>query len=208
MTFDLPGHGTSSELTASLNDTADLVVSALGDTRVALGGYSFGARVALHVALRHPDNVSRLVLLGASRGIEDPTERAERRARDEALADRIELIGTEAFLDEWLAQPMFAALPPDPLERAARSTESRGLADSLRHAGAGTQEWLAPRLSSIALPTLTLAGSDDGKFSVEAIAIARAVQRGRQESIADAGHAAHLEEPQRTAEVLEAFLAD
>jgi 2-succinyl-6-hydroxy-2,4-cyclohexadiene-1-carboxylate synthase len=208
LTFDLPGHGASADLSASLDETADQVASTLGDARVALGGYSFGARVALHVALRHPENVSRLVLLGASRGIEDPIERAARRTRDEALADRVELIGAEAFLDEWLAQPMFSNLPPDPLERAARSTQSRGLADSLRRAGTGTQEWLEPRLSSIDVPTLALAGSNDAKFSAEAEAIAVAVARGRHQSIAGAGHAAHLERPQRAAQVVEAFLAD
>ena len=38
-------------------------------------------------------------------------ERAER--RDEALADRVEEIGADAFLEEWLAQPMFASLSRD-----------------------------------------------------------------------------------------------
>jgi 2-succinyl-6-hydroxy-2,4-cyclohexadiene-1-carboxylate synthase len=208
LTFDLPGHGASSGLSASLDETADLVASTLAETRVALGGYSFGARVALHVALRHPELVSRLVLVGATRGIEDPHERAGRRARDEALAERIELIGAEAFLDEWLTRPMFADLPPDPLERAARSTNGAGLADSLRRAGTGTQEWLEPRLASIDVATLALAGSNDVKFSAEARAIAHAVTRGRHESIEDAGHAAHLEQPKQTAQVVEAFLLD
>ena len=112
-----------------------------------LAGYSLGGRVALHVALRHPERLSALVLLSATAGIIDDDERRARVARDEALATRIETIGTDAFLDEWLAQPLFASLPPNPLERAARSTDAKGLADSLRCTGTGTQDWLGSRLA-------------------------------------------------------------
>jgi pimeloyl-ACP methyl ester carboxylesterase len=123
-TFDLPGHGDAAEIDASLDETADLVAELLPDAPVALGGYSMGARLALHVALRHPSRLSSLVVLGASRGIEETTARAERRERDDQLADRIETIGAEAFLDEWLAQPLFATVPDDPFERVARSTNA------------------------------------------------------------------------------------
>ena len=208
-TLDLPGHGSPDSLHATLDETADLIAEVLPDEPVALGGYSLGARIALHVALRHPRRLRELVLIGASRGIEDVDERHARRVRDEQLADRIDVIGTEAFLDEWLAQPMFATLANDPLERSARSTRSaHGLAESLRHAGTGTQEWLAPRLDSIATPTLALAGANDAKFVAEASAIALGVQRGTYDIIRDAGHAAHLEQPQRTADRISYFLND
>jgi 2-succinyl-6-hydroxy-2,4-cyclohexadiene-1-carboxylate synthase len=208
LTLDLPGHGVSSSLWASLEETADLVARALDGAPVALGGYSFGARVALHVALRHPECVSRLVLVGASRGIEDPHERAARRQRDNELATRIEMIGGAAFLDEWLAQAMFAALPVDPVERLARSSDGPGLANSLRRSGTGTQEWLEPRLSSIEVATLALAGAHDEKFTLEARAIADRVARGRYEGIAHANHAAHLEAPEASAQAISSFLAN
>jgi 2-succinyl-6-hydroxy-2,4-cyclohexadiene-1-carboxylate synthase len=206
-TLDLPGHGSAGALRASLDDTADLVADALPAEPVALGGYSFGARVALHVALRHPERVSSLVLLGASRGIETSEGRAERVARDEALARHVEEVGVEIFLDEWLAQPMFASVPDDPLERASRSLNTaRGLADSLRLAGTGTQAWLAPLLGGITAPTLALAGENDVKFVVEAQAIAREVQHGSSDLIGGAGHAAHLERSGPTATRVAAFL--
>jgi 2-succinyl-6-hydroxy-2,4-cyclohexadiene-1-carboxylate synthase len=207
ITLDLPGHGTAATLRASLDETADLVAEVLPDQPVALGGYSFGARVALHVALRHPGRVGALVLLGASRGIEDVDERRARVARDEALASHIEAVGVEVFLDEWLSQPMFASVPDDPLERASRSTNTaRGLADSLRLAGTGTQAWLEPLLANVSAPTLALAGSNDAKFAVEARAIALGVAAGCSDLIADAGHAAHLERPGPTAARIIEFL--
>lgn len=203
-TLDLPGHGDARAVRATLSETADFVVEALGDEAVDLGGYSFGARVALHIALSHPRSVRRLVLLGASRGIRDPSERAMRRASDDRLARHIEEVGADAFLLEWLAQPLFATLATS--EPESRSHDSAGLASSLRLAGTGTQEWLGARLSEISVPVLAIAGERDEKFCAEALAIAEGVRDGRLSLIADAGHAAHLESPAACAHAVNAFL--
>jgi 2-succinyl-6-hydroxy-2,4-cyclohexadiene-1-carboxylate synthase len=205
LTLDLPGHGRNAALRATLDETADLLAEVLPDEPFVLGGYSYGARVALHFALRHIERLSGLVLLGATRGIEDASERAERRHRDDALADRIETIGTEAFLEEWLGQPMFSTLPHDALERASRSRDAKGLANSLRSSGTGTQAWLAPELASLTVPTLTLAGRNDEKFSVEALAIAEGVPVGQWALVDAAAHAAHLEQPERAAALVTEF---
>jgi 2-succinyl-6-hydroxy-2,4-cyclohexadiene-1-carboxylate synthase len=199
LTLDLPGHGENAAILASLEETADLLADVIPMESFTLGGYSFGARVALHFALRYPTRVNRLVVLGATRGIADDEAREERRRSDDALARRIETIGADAFLDEWLAREMFAYLPDDPLERAARSSNAAGLAGSLRLAGTGTQRWLAPDLASISVPTLALAGALDQKFRLEATAIAEDVAAGSVEFVADAHHAAHLEQPRRCA---------
>ncbi|MHB1087537.1 MAG: alpha/beta fold hydrolase [Acidimicrobiales bacterium] len=206
VTPDLPGHGEAAEINATLEETADLLVSGFPEEPVALGGYSYGARVALHVAIRHPGRIRRLVVLGASRGINDENERAARRQRDDQLALRIIDIGTRAFLDEWLAQEMFASLPVDDIERAARSASAVGLANSLRHSGTGTQAWLADQLTAVSVPTLALAGERDAKFISEARAIAHSVANGAFQAIPDAGHAAHLEQPALFAQAVESFL--
>ncbi len=206
-TLDLPGHGDAHAVSGSLDETAQWVLDAIGTTPVDLGGYSFGGRVALHVALRAPSRVSRVVVIGATRGIEDPDERAARRRRDEALAAHLEEVGTDAFLEEWLAQPLFATLSPDDAERAARSRDPHGLANSLRRAGTGTQRWLDPLLGDVRAPLLALAGERDAKFRAEAHALADGVPHGECAVIARAGHAAHLEEPDATAAVLLSFLA-
>jgi 2-succinyl-6-hydroxy-2,4-cyclohexadiene-1-carboxylate synthase len=204
---DLPGHGENAAIKASLDETADLLAEALPAEPFILGGYSLGARVALNFALRHHDRLRRLVLLGASRGIEDLVLRSQRRRRDEALADRIESIGAAAFLDEWLGQSMFSTLPADPIERAARSNDAHGLASSLRLAGTGTQDWLGPRLATITVPTLALAGANDEKFSLEAAAIASSVVVGTARVVPEARHAAHLEQPASCASMVQQFTA-
>ena len=59
-TLDLPGHGSADAIRANLDETADLIANVLPDEPVALGGYSLGGRVALHVAHRHRTRVERV----------------------------------------------------------------------------------------------------------------------------------------------------
>ncbi len=135
---DLPGHGGSGPA-LDLWATADELVATGGPATYV--GYSLGGRVALHAALAHPEAVQRLVLLGATAGIDDAAERAARRAADETLAASIEQHGVDAFLQQWLALPLFAGLPKEAAgldERRANTVE--GLAASLRLAGTGTMD--------------------------------------------------------------------
>jgi 2-succinyl-6-hydroxy-2,4-cyclohexadiene-1-carboxylate synthase len=205
LTLDLPGHGTAARVSASLPEIADLVLDALPREPVILGGYSFGARVALHVALCEPERLKALVVLGATRGIYDEHERALRRARDEVLAARLEEVGADVFLREWLALPLFATLGPHH-DSDTRSSDAQGLAQSLRLAGTGTQQWLGDRLATLEMPTLALAGQLDAKFVVEARAIADTVAHGTFGAITGAGHAAHLEQPELVARAIDNFL--
>ena len=48
-----------------------------------------------------------------SAGIEDPAERAERRAADRRLADELERIPFERFIERWRTQPLFADEPSE-----------------------------------------------------------------------------------------------
>src|SRR5579862_7283141 len=83
---DIRGHGAATDLepvslAAVLGDLA-----ALAPERFTLAGYSMGGRIALHAALAFGARIERLVLIGASPGLDDPDERRARRAADEALA--------------------------------------------------------------------------------------------------------------------------
>lgn len=205
LTIDLPGHGENAATAASLEESADLLADALPEEPFILGGYSLGGRVALHFALRYPERVRHLVVLSATPGIVEDTERLARRRRDEELARRIELIGGDAFLEEWLAQPMFRSLPPDARERAARSSDASGLANSLRHAGTGTQGDLTNSLRTLRVASSLLAGTDDAKFVGEARRLREAIPTSHMALVDSAGHAAHLEQPRRVAELLVAL---
>jgi 2-succinyl-6-hydroxy-2,4-cyclohexadiene-1-carboxylate synthase len=172
-------------------------------------GYSLGGRLALRVALDRPDLVGGLVLLGATAGIEQPDARAARVEIDERLASGLERKGLERFVDGWLAQELFARLPP-----AAAGVEERraatvaGLASALRLLGTGAQEPVWDRLAEIGVPVLVMAGEHDSKFSSLAYRLAAGIGDTAAISfVPGAGHAAHLERPGSVATILTRFLA-
>ncbi len=206
---DLPGHGGSSEVRADLEEGGAMVVAAAGEGPFDLVGYSIGARFALHAALGAPGRVRRLVLLGATGGIEDDQLRAERRRRDEATADALEDTGdVAAFVDSWLAAPMFATLRgADAGAAERRANSAAGLASSLRLAGAGTQSPLWGRLGELEMPVLAIAGATDLRYQEHALRIASLVARGTFAVIPGAGHATHLEQPGTTGVVVAHWLA-
>jgi 2-succinyl-6-hydroxy-2,4-cyclohexadiene-1-carboxylate synthase len=208
---DLPGHGDSSSVAADLTEAGRLLLDAAalaGAVPADLLGYSLGARVALHAALAEPERVRRLVLIGATGGIEDASARAERRARDEAAADELERGGDlDGFLGRWLANPMFASLRADAADAAERRRNTAaGLASSLRLTGTGTQEPLWYRLAGCRLPVLALAGANDPRFVAAGLRIAE-LTGGVFSAVVGAGHAAHLEQPALCARIVESWLA-
>ena len=203
---DLPGHGLSDHAAADLDKIADLVVDTCG-SGIYLG-YSMGGRVALHIALGHPHAVSRLLLIGAAPGIADRDERAERRRQDEQLADDIERDGVPVFIERWLDNPLFAGLPrrPADLEDRRRNT-ARGLADSLRHAGTGTQRSLWDDLEKLIMPVTIIVGADDHKFAAIGHDMVNAIgSNATLHLIPSAGHAAHLERPDAVARLVSDML--
>ena len=206
---DAPGHGGSSGVRADLWQTADLLAQAVPN-RATWVGYSMGGRTALHLALTHPGQVERLVLISTSAGIDDPARRAARRTADEALATRIENEGTERFLTWWLAQPLFATLAAGDAGLEDRvNNPPAGLASSLRLAGAGAQEPLWPRLGQLGeagIPVLLIVGELDHAYRAHAERMADLIgPLASTEVVAAAGHACHLERPGEVAAAIANF---
>lgn len=214
LALDLPGHrpGPISENPDDYTMAATLAGVVWATAHLgpfALVGYSLGGRVALHFALTHPDRVTALALIGTRAGIDDPAGRAYRIAADEALADRIESAGIEWFADFWADRPLFATqrqrLSLDQLAelRAQRmGCDPRGLAHSLRGIGAGAVEPVSCRLGELSMPCALIVGADDAKFAAIAEAMAPAIPRADVITVSGAGHAAHLEAPDATADAV------
>jgi 2-succinyl-6-hydroxy-2,4-cyclohexadiene-1-carboxylate synthase len=198
---DLPGHGAFAARPASFA-ACDAYLRALTRGPFVLAGYSMGGRIALHAALAPDARVRRLVLVGASAGLADPAERAARRREDDALADRIETVGLEAFVREWAAQPLFAGMPRGVAEVAdadRRRNTASGLAAALRGLGTGVMPSLWERLPALAVPVTLVAGARDAKFRAIAERMAAALPDARLVVVAGAGHAVQLEAPDAVA---------
>lgn len=204
---DLPGHGLSSGDPSGIAAAARDLAEHVGHGTYV--GYSMGGRVALHVALSERRPAERLVVIGATAGLRDAADRAERRRIDDERAHRLEQAGIEAFLDEWLAAPLFATLPRDraALEHRRRNTAA-GLAHSLRTAGTGTQHSLWDELPTLDIPVLLIAGELDIKFTAIANEMAAALPDAQVAIIEGAGHAAHTERPDDVADAIATWLAN
>jgi 2-succinyl-6-hydroxy-2,4-cyclohexadiene-1-carboxylate synthase len=204
---DLLGHGNSDAPADPARHAVERQAAGLAEIlrRVAGGradvlGYSFGARVALALAIGNPTAVRRLVLESPSAGIADPQERAARRAADEALAGEIERDGVPAFVERWESQPLFAS--QSSLSEAARRrlhqqrlrNNAAGLAGSLRGAGQGAMRPIHDTLSSVTAPTLIICGSLD-PVRGRAESVAAGIPGARLELVEGSGHAVHLEVP-------------
>lgn len=203
LAVDAPGHGRSTApADLDLPGTAALLAEVAATTGgpVDVVGYSMGGRTALQLLVDHPGSVRRAVLVGATAGIADRAERAARAEQDRATAARLEAVGLDAFLDEWLALPLFAGLPDwARFDQYRRANKVEGLAGSLRRAGTGSMEPLWDRLGEVQVPVLCLAGEDDTKFCAIGTQLAAALPHGDLVTVPGAGHAAHLERPEAVA---------
>ncbi|MGH2927177.1 MAG: 2-succinyl-6-hydroxy-2,4-cyclohexadiene-1-carboxylate synthase [Solirubrobacteraceae bacterium] len=202
---DIRGH-------ASAADVAPVTLSAVIDDVAALTpdpftlvGYSQGGRVALHVALALPHRVTRLVLIGASPGLADEAERAQRRLADEHLAERIESLTIDEFARQWAQTPILADIPAD---IAAISNQDRlqstphGLAAALRGLGTGALPPLWERLPELQMSVTLIAGERDAKFTALAREMTGCIRHATVTIVPGSGHAVHLERPDAVVKAL------
>ncbi|MBK5221964.1 MAG: alpha/beta fold hydrolase [Acidimicrobiia bacterium] len=205
---DAPGHGRSAGVVLDLAEGGAAMADTAGGATYL--GYSMGGRFVLHTALERPHAVSGLVLVGATAGLESAHERTARVDDDEARARHIEEVGIDAFLDEWLALPLFAGLSPAAACREERrENTTAGLASSLRLAGTGAQVPTWDRLPELEMPVLVVAGALDTKFCALGERMAASVGANATfATIEGAGHTAQLEQPDRFLAVLRPWLAE
>ncbi|PSL50519.1 2-succinyl-6-hydroxy-2,4-cyclohexadiene-1-carboxylate synthase [Salsuginibacillus halophilus] len=213
---DLPGHGETNAPKVTSMDQActDLAViqEALGFKKADWLGYSMGGRIALSMAVHKPECVRRLILIGASPGLEGEI-RNERQAADNDLADWIKCEGIDAFVAYWEELPLFQS-QKSRLDEGAfhaqrnerRSQTPRGLAQSLKTMGTGAMPPLWHRLEAVTHPVLLTAGEEDEKFCAIQHKMAARLPRAAEVIVSGAGHAAHLEQPKALADEIQQFL--
>lgn len=205
LALDLPGHGRLADAARPITfDSCVESVLARAPESFALCGYSLGGRIALHVALVAPARVRRLVLVACSPGIEDADERAARSRADHALADELEAVPFERFIERWRTQPLFADEPPEP-GRLARADQRRNRPDALaavlRGVGAGEMRPLWSRLDELVMPVIVIAGARDAKFCSLAVRMV-ALLPDAELVVVRGGHGLPLENPAAIADRL------
>ena len=221
---DLPGHGRTRIPPENSGYTMEQCVRALredleehGIERSAVIGYSMGGRLALYLAVRHPEQVTQLVLESASPGLADEEHREQRRELDIQRAGRLcaaahDRAAFRVFLEEWYGQPLFSSLEKHPELREALierrlHNDPLALAQSLEGMGSGAQPSLWEALDGVLPPTLLIAGDLDRKFRLIAERMSEARPQIAVYEMLGCGHNMHLENPAGYTTVLRQFLS-
>ena len=201
---------------------AEALRETLGYNEWAVAGHSFGGHVALEYALRHPERISRLLLLDtaadaywyqesapsilAKRDWNAKAVRAAKRFFNGELAVNEIRSAVMRFLFAYFYKIRLRDVPH--AIAAAFKLEMRpeaivqGFSVLLKH-------WsIMDRLEDIHVPTLVLAGREDFLFPPEHQAIlADRISGARLEIIEHAGHNPFDEQPHRVLPIVADFLA-
>jgi pimeloyl-ACP methyl ester carboxylesterase len=212
---DLPGFGYTEGLpiTGDVDQLADLVIMITreyGLSRVAVAGISMGGDIALHVALRHSEDVAGLVLVApgglAERLKNGPTQFAAWMAAqlpDRALYGLGRIAGR--FTDRYLTRMVTDPTTIDPAVRAEFIREARRKGSGVGY-GRYNQASLGPRrmrnnllpeVFRLSTPTLFLHGEDDPLVDpANSLAAAEVMPRAELVLVGQCGHWLPIEAPE------------
>ena len=215
--IDLPGHGEtlapSHQIVANIAWMSEQIrefISAQNIVQFHLVGYSMGARIALLLALNHPEKLLSLTIESSEPGLQDEKVRADRVQLDIQRAYNIRINGLDAFLDKWYAATLFESLKQHPevpkILAKRRLGNPDALAKIIEDVSAGQQTDLWPRVSELKIPSLWIAGALDIKYTPIVSHAAALTPHSTLKIITNAGHNAHLEQPYAFAQTLKKFL--
>ncbi len=195
----LPGHpGGSAQ--ASVEGYVDWLieqhVSDAGDDRAVLVGNSMGGAIAMIAALRAPERVAALVLIGSGAKLRVHPDVFAQLERDFTAAART------------LAQLQLAPDAPEArIARIVAAMERTGPAATIADFRACDAFDVRERLGDIGAPTLVISGSEDRMTPPKyAQFLYEQIPGAVLESLEGAGHVPQLEQPERVARMLSAFL--
>jgi pimeloyl-ACP methyl ester carboxylesterase len=201
-----PGFGKSSlpDWLDSVDDIAHLyleLMDRLDLTQTDVVGFSIGGWLAVELATKVPERLARLVLIGpvgVKTGKPDKLDIPDVFAMPRDKLDRLR------FHDPAKHATDFAALSEEDLHIVARNRETLALLtwEPYMH-----NPKLNHRLHRVTAPTLFVRGASDGIVSAEYLdRYAKLVPNARIETIAEAGHLPHVEQPTATVAKVLQFL--
>jgi pimeloyl-ACP methyl ester carboxylesterase len=208
--WDMPGYGQAAplpQLTFPL--IADSIVALLdlaGVERAHIVGLSFGGQQAMHLAIRHPGRVDRLVLADTSpRFGANGTDPGEwKRARLAPIEAGLTPADMAPHVVDAIAAPGFAGRERDRVIAAFAPISSSAFRAAVECLP--THD-VSDRLGEIASPTLVIVGELDEETPVEyAELIAGAIPGAELSVIPGVGHLAPSEAPETFNQLVRSFI--
>jgi pimeloyl-ACP methyl ester carboxylesterase len=199
--WDMRGHGQSDSPDDRYRYSADLTVGDMdtlldvcGEKQAVLGGHSLGGFMSLAYHLLHPERVKALMLFDTGPGYKKDDARAGWNKRAEAMAKNFEEKGLEAL-----------GRSAEVLACTHRSAQ--GLAFAARGMLAQRDGRVISSLESIKAPTLVLVGDKDEAYFAATDYMANKIPGAKKVVIANAGHAANIDQPEAFNQAVLEFLA-
>ena len=170
--------------------------------------YSMGARLALQYTIRFPNKVKSLICIGVNPGIEHPMDREQRKQWDKEWSNRF---SQREKIDQniriWSNMPLLKSLSKtaawNEIKKRRKQQSHIGLQNSILGFGTGTMPSCWKQLISIQSPVLLIHGELDTKYMSVHQRMKKHNSKFSLEQIPSVGHAPHIEDPQRTAEVIQ-----
>ena len=208
LAVDLPGHGRSPgplrDSIIALADWVAALIEAAGLERAALIGHSMGSPVALETAVRHPQRVSRIALIGAAAPM--PVGEAFTAAACDDSPAALDMEATWGHARSVLLAQ--SSVPGMSLHGACRALNARARPGVLHTDLAACHAWQPPMdaIRALKVPTLVVAGQRDQMTAMKAGKALAAEIPGAKLVTLDAGHSMMSEAPRELLHELKNFL--
>ena len=189
---DSPDNPAAYSHDATVKDIA-AILDECGAKRAVIGGLSLGGFMSLAFHRAHPERTIALMLFDTGPGYKKDRPRAEWNKMADGMARTLEkkgLTGAMAGAEVTLAQ-----------HRSAQ-----GLAHAARGMLTQTDGAVIEGLPEIKVPTLVLVGENDKQFLPSADYMAAKIPGAERVTLANAGHAANIDQPKAFNTAVRAFL--
>lgn len=202
---DLPGYGHTAPVAgAGIIPIMQAIANLLDEEPAHILGVSFGALLALALAHHHPKLVHSLVLADATLGradMADP-ERKQWLEKRHVLSNSLQEASMQRAAE--IASPNAPSYVIEEIARHMRRAHPEGYM-AVANAVASTDA--RPWLPTITMPTLVLCGEDD-RVTGAAVSqiLVDSIPHACLHTIAGAGHAPHIEQPDEFARLVQDFL--
>jgi pimeloyl-ACP methyl ester carboxylesterase len=211
---DLPGFGESSRLAGQRYDYATQterlknLLDALGIQRAHLAGNSMGGTIAALFAIRYPERVASVALIGAPHGVRSPQPSKMDRLIDAGKSPLV--ASTPDEFDEMMSL-VFSKRPflPYPILNDARNGAIRNAESNLRlwRDQLKDRHMLHERIGELHVRTLALWGSNDQVFDASGADVLRSkVKDADVRVVHGIGHLPMMEAPKDMSMIYAGFL--
>lgn len=207
LALDQRGHGDTEKppccyAPSDFADDVTAFMDALAVDVATVVGHSFGSFVAQNFAIRHPERVERLVLIGSGVAFDNAVGQEFR----DFLPD-VPDSPDPAMVREF-QRSTFHRVPDDAAFERIMAQSMKVPGHVWRSLGAALAEDRTARLAALRMPTLLIAGDRDALFPLdEQQRLFRALPNAELTVYPDTGHFIQVERPQRFLADLREFLA-